>query len=250
MIRLFPLLLAFAACFPKTQESAPQDTSTKQIVAVSAQELESEPPVIKLNYDSLKAVCVGERNRLRSLYQQASSPDQKGVIIRQARSFLFDKLTQEIWPQWYGTAWDFNGISEIPGEGQIACGYFVSTTLKHVGFKLNRYRLAQQGATAICKALTPTLKRFSSLEAMQAYLNKQAGEHLYIIGLDYHVGFIQQADSICSITHSSYFDPVAVADQPIATSLVLESSNAYVLAPFLDSDELVKSWLLGRQVYP
>ena len=42
-------------------------------------------------------------------------------------------MTDSVFPHWMGTKWDFNGVSNVPGKGMIACGYFVSTTLKHVG---------------------------------------------------------------------------------------------------------------------
>ncbi len=77
---------------------------------------------------------------------------------------LFVTLIDSIFPAWYDTPWDFNGISNVPGEGEIACGYFVSTTLKHAGFNLNRYKLAQQGANEIATAICgkSNLKRYAS----------------------------------------------------------------------------------------
>ncbi len=36
------------------------------------------------------------------------------------------------------------GHTAVPKEGEIACGYFVSTTLLHMGVPLNRYKIAQQ----------------------------------------------------------------------------------------------------------
>src|SRR5690606_907796 len=54
------------------------------------------------------------------------------------------KLLNEIIPYWYGTEWDFEGHTAIPNEGKIACGYFVSTTLRDMGLNINRYKLAQQ----------------------------------------------------------------------------------------------------------
>ncbi|WMJ72126.1 hypothetical protein RCC89_02925 [Cytophagaceae bacterium ABcell3] len=40
-----------------------------------------------------------------------------------------DYLVNKLIPYWYGTKWDFEGHTDVPGKGEIACGYFVSTTL-------------------------------------------------------------------------------------------------------------------------
>jgi hypothetical protein len=204
---------------------------------------EVDEPKPTISYPKVKARC--EAMRL-----QLATEGVKDSTIIQAKSFLYQQLTQHIWPAWYGTDWDFNGISNEPGKGEIACGYFVSTTLKHAGFRLNRYRLAQQAASEICKALAPEMLRFNSLESLQKHLDAQSGEHLYVLGLDYHVGFIQQRDSMYSFTHSSYYDPVQVVDEKFDRSAALQYSSVYVLASLCGEDDLVKKWLSGRQVYP
>jgi hypothetical protein len=55
-----------------------------------------------------------------------------------------ESLLNRIIPQWAGTTWSFEGHTSVPQQGEIACGYFVSTTLRDVGINLNRYTLAQQ----------------------------------------------------------------------------------------------------------
>lgn len=62
-------------------------------------------------------------------------------------------LLNKIIPHWYGTEWDFNGYTSIPNQGVIACGYFVSTTLEHIGIVINRYHLAQQAGLNEAKTL-------------------------------------------------------------------------------------------------
>lgn len=249
MIRLLLLqsiTLVFFAC-----ERPGKITETKpQAIAASA--LDTADPVVipSLGYDSLLQIFLIKKKALASRYASAAESNNKAQILDESRRLIYKQLTQQVWPAWYGTPWDFNGTSNKPREGEIACGYFVSTTLKHIGFNLNRYRLAQQGATAICKAFTSKLKRFSSVALMEEYLKKQSGNHLYIIGLDYHVGFIQQQDSSFMFTHASYYDPVAVISQRFDESSVLHGSNSYVLASFLESDALVENWLKGKQIYP
>lgn len=232
MLRFIMLLFVGMAFIPLF---SPQNTSL-----IPQQEGEPDPVI---SYPKIKQECETTRLRL------AATPREDSTIAT-AKSFLYRQLTKHIWPAWYGTDWDFNGISNTPGEGQIACGYFVSTTLKHVGFRLNRYRLAQQAASDICEALAPDMYRFSSLEALEKHVQSQQGEQLYVLGLDYHVGFIQQKDSSYSFTHSSYYDPVQVTNEQFNASAALEYSSVYVLASLFEKDELVKKWLSGKQVYP
>jgi hypothetical protein len=44
-------------------------------------------------------------------------------------TFIHHSLSKTIFPHWYGTVWDYNGYTNTPKNGVIACGYFVSTTL-------------------------------------------------------------------------------------------------------------------------
>lgn len=63
----------------------------------------------------------------------------------QLKKKLFEKaLVNHIFPYWYGTKWSFNGHTQIPNQGSISCGYFVSTTLSDVGVNVERISLAQQ----------------------------------------------------------------------------------------------------------
>ena len=96
-------------------------------------------------------------------------------------SNLYTVMTDSVFPYWMGTKWDFNGISNVPGQGMIACGYFVSTTLKHVGFNLNRYKLAQQAASKVIHVLCDTNKLYSySTESTINKFKTQENKKLYI----------------------------------------------------------------------
>ena len=66
------------------------------------------------------------------------------------KSYLINCFDQKIFPYWIGTKWDYNGYTNRPGNDKIiACGYFVSTTLKHMGFKWNRFDLAKMYSSNI-----------------------------------------------------------------------------------------------------
>ena len=80
------------------------------------------------NYESLRKRILVRKKELRTM-----NPESRKIAF-------FHTLVDSIFPYWYGTEWDFNGITESPRKGEIACGYFVSTTLKHMGIRLNRYK--------------------------------------------------------------------------------------------------------------
>ena len=114
------------------------------------------------DYKDLVKSLEAERIALASRYRQAATRDQQAHVIAEARTFVTRSIYAEIFPSWYGTAWDFNGTTEMPQQGKIACGYFVSTVLRDAGWKVQRTRLAQQASENIILSLTTDyhVKRF------------------------------------------------------------------------------------------
>ncbi len=80
----------------------------------------------KGDYNKIKSSLINDKLYFRALYQK-----DKNKAIDIASHYLYSKLLNDIVPHWYGTPWDFNGHTNIPNQGEIACGYFVSTTLRH-----------------------------------------------------------------------------------------------------------------------
>ena len=101
------------------------------------------------NYVSLKEQI--EQNR--KLFKQNYASHNKDSILQEAKKYFFRTLTDSIFHYWYETPWDFNGHTQEPKNGQIACGYFITTSVQDMGFRLQRIRLAQQPASEIIKAL-------------------------------------------------------------------------------------------------
>jgi len=102
--------------------SSAQNWSNHYSSALTASQIQEKQD----NYHSgLKKLEIYRQNQFR-LYQQASSAE-KSRIIEGSLQELERYLVEEIFPAWSGTPWDFNGISQTPGEGEIACGYFVSS---------------------------------------------------------------------------------------------------------------------------
>lgn len=153
-------------------------------------------------------------------------------------------------PHWYGTPWDFNGHTNSPNDGEIACGYFVSTILKHLDFKVNRYKMAQQAGLNIAIALQPKskLKTYSNVtfKVLKTKLNHVYKNGIYFVGLDNHVGYVLIKDKELYFLHSSYCDNKVVIE--LAKTSPCFQSNMYVFAEITTNKTLVKKWILGKQL--
>jgi len=210
----------------------------------------AEVEAVNIKYDSLKKAIAAKRQSLASSYNAATSDSAGNIIINKARKYLLQTLTHDLFPLWYGTVWDFNGITETPLKGEIACGYFISTTLKHSGFKLQRYKLAQQGATNIVRTLcSSSIMRIGNNDTdwMFGYVNQQ-GKGLYIVGLDYHVGFIHNSEEGIFFIHSNYLEPLVVMSEKAAESEALQMTDNYVIGNLLANDSLIEKWFSGGSI--
>lgn len=201
------------------------------------------------NYKDVIASVEIERLRLAALFQTAS-PTERTAIIAEARTAITQSIYSGLFPAWYGTAWDFNGTTEVPQQGRIACGYFVSTILRDAGLKVERVRLAQQASENIILSLTtePFVKRFRRVpieEFVAAVSEWEPG--IYIVGLDIHVGFIVNTGDVYFI-HSSYVEPYAVVKEKAIESRILAASKYRVLGNILADDRLISDWLTGKGI--
>lgn len=171
-------------------------------------------------------------------------------LKKQAKEYLYYTLTDSIFSHWYGTRWDFNGTTEKPRKGKIACGYFVTTTLEHCGFNLPRVKLAQQAASVIIKALCHpnSIKKFTEIEDLKSYMDAQENG-LYLLGLDTHVGYLWKSDVGLHFVHSSYSGNKQVSREKWNESTVMSKSKVFVVGDLLGSDNLIEAWIKGERLF-
>jgi hypothetical protein len=198
-------------------------------------------------YLALRDSIEQQRKKLSQKYTTASAEASREQVLEEARKLLITALPERMYPYWYGTEWDFNGITETPGQGQIACGYLVSTTLRHAGFVLNRYKLAQQHSFGIVKTLSEKVHTYHGFKKMYEALQNMPDD-IYIIGLDNHVGILVKSASGISFVHSTYVTPSIVVSEPADASLVLGASNIYVLGNLTANKKILKAWLTGQRI--
>ncbi|MCB9260833.1 MAG: hypothetical protein H6607_00440 [Flavobacteriales bacterium] len=190
------------------------------------------------SYQLAKSTIKARRNALAKAYNHLRGDNAKGHFLDSV-SFIFkDFLINQIIPYWYGTEWDFNGFTETPKQGKIACGYFVSTTLKHVGLNLNRYKLAQQNPENEAKML--------AIDEQNQLKISDLKSGFYFVGLDYHVGFLLVEGGNKYFIHSDYFSG-EVKKERIETSRGFRSST-YFVTKLTENRALMKRWLTSQTI--
>ena len=203
------------------------------------------------SYKEMVARVEAERVALASRYQQTASSAQQAEVMAQARTLVSRSIYTQIFPYWYGTVWDFNGTTEVPQQGKIACGYFVSTVLRDAGWRVQRVRLAQQASENIILSLTTDayVKRFRRV-AIGDFVNavKEWGAGIYVVGLDIHTGFIVNTGDEVYFIHSSYVEPYTVVREKATESKILTASNYRVLGKITADDLFIKKWLLTTEI--
>ncbi len=196
------------------------------------------------NYQEVKKTSKEVRETLAKEYHIAEHTE-KEIVLQKASDKLHHLLTKKLMPPWYGTKWAFYGVSETPGNGDIACGYFVTTLLRDVGFNIRKNYLAQQASEKMIKSLMTedSIKRFSNVK-FDVFLKtiKHWGDGIYIVGLDFHVGFLSVEKDNVYFIHSSYQSPRAVIKEIAHQSKILKLSKYRVLGK-LNNKHSIERWL-------
>jgi len=202
----------------------------------------------RAGYAAAKEKLSQARQSYRALYLEANTARRR-EIIAQARAEVLRTLTEELFPAWYGTTWAFEGVSETPGEGEIACGYFVTTLLRDAGFKVQRVKLAQQPSQRIIKTVATPDDIKLTYEKPIAEIESQlttTGAGLYIVGLDQHTGFVFNDGAANFFIHSSYYrPPFSVTREPVTGHNPLYHSKYRMIGKIL-GDAMMRKWILGE----
>lgn len=191
------------------------------------------------------------RDSTKAVYSKLEDGSAKQTLLNEASTYLTEKLLNTIVPHWYGTKWDYYGHTNTPGEGLIACGYFVSTTMKHVGFNLNRFKLAQAYSLQAVKVLESetyiNLGGKTRYEMLKSVLSSEP-DGLFVVGLDNHIGYLLKRKSEMFFLHSSYLDPVAVVLEKAGESDALAGHENYLIARVTGNKALVEKWLTQTEI--
>lgn len=190
------------------------------------------------------------RGELSIRHAAARNDEQREHVENDARLVL-EAALPAMMRCWLGTPWDFNGTARKPGEGQIACGYFVATVLKDAGFLVDRYKLAQQPSENILRSFLP--KSSCSLDVGKDYPQFAAELEtrepgIYLIGLDTHVAFVIVGDGSFRFIHSSGSRPWCVVDEDRDEAEVLKRSNWRMLGHLTADRTVLRRWLKQEKI--
>lgn len=194
-----------------------------------------------IDYDSCKKAIATIKINQRKNWSKLSSAAQEKIFT--------EAVVNTIVPAWIGTPWDFNGITEVPQKGKIACGYFVTTVLRDAGVKLERIKLAQAASQKIITTLA--LKKDIKLCCNKPIsdfvtLIKNSGYGLYVVGLDNHTGFIYNDGKEVYFIHSTFAGARNVQKEVAANSKVLTASKYKIAGKISANENLLNKWIVGE----
>jgi len=194
------------------------------------------------NYNTTKSEIEKIRMELSNKYQNITDSIHQKTLLDSTMTIFSNILLNKITPCWYGTPWDFNGHTAKPNQGTIACGYFVSTTLRDMGLNLNRYKLAQQNPESEAKSIAIDVKNVMYFDEESIFKKiDKLNDGLFFIGLDNHVGYLYLYKGKSYFIHSNCIDG-KVMIEPAKSSEAFYSANYYIVR-FTGHKNLAKKWL-------
>lgn len=200
------------------------------------------------------AVLVSELERWRaelSTRHRVARTDAERAAVEHDARVLLESVLPRMMRCWLGTPWDFNGTAARPGEGKIACGYYVATVLMDAGFNVNRYQLAQQSSQGIMRSFLE--KDSCSLSIGMPYgdfVNQmsRAEPGIYLVGLDTHVAFLVVGGDGFRFIHSSGARPWCVVDECGDDADVLRRSKWRMTGNLTADRQVLRRWLMSEKV--
>ena len=199
------------------------------------------------SYDEIKDNIASNRKRFSIKYSTINSLNKK-ECIEEITNFWIKNICKELYSKWQATPWDFNGTTERPNQGAIACGFFVTTILRDMDCKINRHKLSVCASSIMMKSLTPHQRIKNLTHLNYADFNdtlKNLGKGVYIIGLDFHTGFIVNDGKENWFIHSYYVNRRGVIKETVLNSVALHSSKTRWVISLTNDREFMYKWLKG-----
>jgi hypothetical protein len=196
-----------------------------------------------ISYIDFKAKIAGQKRKFADEYSRLHNTK---ILLDKTCEYWVNNLSKDMYNYWQGTAWDFNGTTTIPKNGTIACGYFVNTILQDMGCKINRIKLSICPSSVMMKSLVPgqSLINLSALSYTD-FCEKVffMGKGVYIIGLDFHTGFIVHDGTKAWFIHSNYIGRKGVTKEPILHAQALQASKTRWMVSLTGDKRFIKNWL-------
>lgn len=155
--------------------------------------------------------------------------------VKLAGELFANHIDKQIIPHWIETKWDYNGITQTPRKGKIACGYFVTTVLRDAGVKISRVKMAQCASETMINSLTTNKVNYSRL-SFENFIKevKSKGKGISVIGLDNHTGFLYNDGKELWFIHSSFVNRKGVLKEIEHSPIIFEKQARATVLPIDD----------------
>lgn len=232
----FPFFVLFLFNLSSCSESSDKHISQASITYKRA---------IDKSYDEIIDSIQITKRKLFIKYPSLTSLNKKSNID-EISEFWVSLISNELYDKWKNTPWDYNGTADRPDHGAIACGYFVTTILRDMDLKINRSKLAICASSVMMKSLVPHQKirnlSYMSYSDFNSEL-KNSGKGVYIIGLDFHTGFIVNDGTENWFIHSYYVKRRGVIKEAVLDSWALRSSKTRWIISLTNDKEFLYKWM-------
>ncbi len=199
------------------------------------------------NYTLIKSGIIAKRNTFQVQYS-----GENNEPIMKIGDYVTKTIVNELIPHWYGTHWDFNGYTSRPGQGDIACSYFIFTVLRDAGFNINRYRFSQahglNSVKAFCKGDSILILNSDYVTEMSDSIQSLIKDGLYLVALSNHVGFLYKKAGNLFFIHSNYLYPHEVMIELASKSEAFRSTSIYVIGSVTNNKSLMMKWINGTEL--
>jgi hypothetical protein len=236
---IIPLVIYLVGCNTTTDVKRPAAVDT-----IKSQRNNTNSNTVNTNATLYAKAIASIRNtkaRLFNTYKYKDVPNYNDA----GKQFihLFENV---MLPHWIGTKWDYNGTTQLPQQGAIACGYFVSTTLQQMQVNIDRVKYGQAASEITMLHVTTRnyYKNYSNL-SFEKFIQtlKNRPPFLAIIGLDKHTGYILNNGKELYFIHSTYVQRKGVIKQKAALSPELKSNKWRSVAFLTDDNNFIRKWL-------
>lgn len=236
------ILFTFLSCNGQTKN----ENSNDHHIDIKTEK--STPKIISLKELKLSKDLLSSYSSVKKDIRDIHTSLEKKELSKDTLSYIFKTLLlHRIIPYWENTTWSFEGHTSKPTVGEIACGYFVSTTLKDVGLSINRYKLAQQSPINEAKSLALNTDIFKINEDTKEnninQIDKVLKEGIHFIGFDQsHVGYILKEKGNLYLIHSNYIKGKVEIEQ-IEQSEVFASYSKYYIVEISTNNKFIENWV-------
>jgi hypothetical protein len=197
-------------------------------------------------YDDLKQQIARDRREVR--LRQAGS-QRPGSQLARLEKILLCRIDR-FFTAWLGSRWGL-GLpqSTRPGQGKVNCGVFVGVIMRDAGFNLPIWKFNRQDTYHAIRSLAPrrTIRYFHKVP-MTDFLAavRKMGSGLFVIGLDFHIGFLRQDERGLRFVHASYVTRTVV-DEAAAQAIPIVTSKYRMVGKILQPN-MLRAWLSGKRI--